>query len=215
MNSIKSIFVAGLFVLMAVGFVGCNEDVATVPVASIRVDNLTADPTTGFNPNTGAPIGTTGKFTFFSFKTGQVVPDSASTSWDLGFRATTIIVNSPTSGPGTTQAQIVSGIFDEILEAPLDGYKSDNKNAVIKNAIPTGAGNGWYTAEGGGPSSPTIIRPIAGKVIIVKTTEGRYAKLEILSYYKDAPANLTGTEPSRYYTFRYVFQPGDTRSFNQ
>lgn len=221
MNSLKSIFSIALLALCAFALSSCKDDPSPEPVVSVTFPNLAADPPTGFNPNTGAPIGTTNKFTFFSFKTGAIVDhvDSASGKWDLGFRATTIIVNGTTSGPGTSQAQIVSGVFDELKEAPLDGYKSDNDLhpvAAAPNAnlaIPTGSGIGWYTASGGAPGTPTITKPIAGKIIVVKTSEGRYAKMEILSYYKDAPTNPTGTEPSRYYTFRYVYQPNDTRSF--
>lgn len=216
MIKIKSFLSALLLFTTAVTFTSCNEDDPTPdPVVSTTISNLAADPSTGFNPTTGAPIGSTGKFTFFSFKTGAVVnnTDSATNKWDLGFRGTTIIVNSPTSGPGTSVVQIVSGIFDELNDAPADGYKSDDKNATIKYAIPTGSGNGWYTATGGAPGTPTIVKTIAGKIIVVKTADGRYAKMEILSYYKDAPPSPTGTEPSRYYTFRYVYQPNDTKSF--
>jgi HmuY protein len=217
MNSLKSILSFLLVTVMATAFMACNENDPTPdPIVSTTISNLAADPSTGFNPNTGAPIGQKNKFTFFSFKTGAVVDevDSATNKWDLGFKGTTIIVNSPTSGPGTSVVQIVNGIFEELNEAPVDGYKSDDKNATVKNAIPTGSGNGWYTATGGAPGTPTIVKPIAGKIIVVKTSDGRYAKMEILSYYKDAPASPTGTEPSRYYTFRYVYQPNDTRSFN-
>ncbi|MDZ7650395.1 MAG: hypothetical protein U5K54_26445 [Cytophagales bacterium] len=34
------------------------------------------------------------------------------------------------SGPGTTTAQIISGTLDGLAEAPMDGYKSDNKNGA-------------------------------------------------------------------------------------
>ncbi len=216
MNSIKSIFTLFLVIAFSTMFMACKEDDPTPdPIVSTTISNLAADPSTGFNPTTGAPIGQKNKFTFFSFKTGAAIDavDSATNKWDLGFKGTTIIVNSPTSGPGTSLVQVVSGIFDELNEAPADGYKADDKNATIKNAIPTGSGNGWYTATGGAPGTPTIVKPIAGKIIIVKTADSRYAKLEILSYYKDAPASPTGNEPSRYYTFRYVYQPNDTKSF--
>jgi hypothetical protein len=212
----RSIFTFLLLVLVTSSFMGCKEDDPTPdPIVSTTISNLAADPSTGFNPTTGAPIGQKNKYTFFSFKTGTTVDavDSATNKWDLGFKGTTIIVNSPTSGPGTSLVQVVSGIFDELNEAPADGYKADDKNATIKNAIPTGSGNGWYTATGGAPGTPTIVKPIAGKIIVVKTGDGRYAKMEILSYYKDAPSSPTGTEPSRYYTFRYVYQPNDTKSF--
>jgi len=216
---IKSVFSFSLITICALAFVSCNDNPATRQVVATTFTNLAADPPTGFT-DMGAPIGTTGKFTFFSFKTGALVDhaDSATTQWDIGFRATTIIVNSATSGPGTSQVQVVSGIFDDILEAPADGYTSDNDPSPIEGvpnanlAIPTGSDQGWYNATQGPP--PTIITPIAGKVLVIKTSDNRFAKVEVLSYYQDAPASPTGNEPSRYYTFRYVYQPNDTRSFN-
>lgn len=217
MNVKKNALYVSLAGIFAFSLIACDEnEVTPAPIVAVTVSNLAADPPTGFNPTTGQPIGTTGKYKFFSFKTGEIVPnaDSATNKWDLGFRGTTIIVNSPTSGPGTSVVQLVDGIFGELTEAPLEGYKSDDKNATIKFAIPTGSGNGWFTATGGGPSSPTVVKPIPGKIIVIRTADNRYAKMEILSYYKDAPANPVGTEPSRYYTFRYVYQPNDSRSFN-
>jgi len=204
----NSILLAGVVTLAS-----CSDDDAPLaPVVATTVTNLEADPATGFNPTTGQAIGTTGKFKLFSFETGEAVAnaDSASTKWDIGFRGTTIILNGGTSGPGEAQAQILTAIFEEVKEAPESGYNSDNSPNF---AIPTGSGNGWYNAAGGGPSSPTIITPIPGRIIVIKTATGRFAKMEILSYYKDAPASPTGTEPSRRYTFRYVYQPNDSRKF--
>lgn len=218
MNSIKSILSIVLVSGFVIAFTGCNESEDPLPVVATTITNLAADPGTGFNPNTGQPTGLTRKFTLFSFKTGEIIlnADSATSKWDLGFNGTTIIVNSATSGPGTSQVQIVNGIFDELATAPADGYKSDNDPAPIAGApnanlaIPTGSGQGWYTYDG----TAQVNRPTAGKVIVVKTSEGRYAKMEILSYYKDAPASPTSSNIARYYTFRYVYQPNDTKSFN-
>ena len=53
-----------------------------------------------------------------------------------------------------------------------------------------------------------IVSPITGVVLVFKTTEGRYAKVEIKSYYENAPMDPTGGTP-RYYTFDYVYQPND------
>jgi len=217
MNSIKQKFSFLGMVTLIVLFMGCQDDPEPQPVVSTTFSNLPADPATSFDATTGAPQGYTNKFTLFSFKTGAVVAntDSATANWDLGFRATTIIVNSATSGPGTSQVQIVSGIFDDLQEAPADGYKSDNDPSPIAGApnanlaIPTGSGQGWYTYDG----ASMVNKPTAGKLIIVKTSEGRYAKVEILSYYKDAPSSPTFNSIARYYTFRYVYQPNDSKSF--
>ena len=53
-----------------------------------------------------------------------------------------------------------------------------------------------------------LVTPIPGKVIVFKTRNGNYAKIEILSYYKDQD----NTQDSRYYTFNYIYNPntGDT-----
>ena len=110
---------------------------------------------------------------------------------------------------GGAAAQVVEGIFDELLVAPDAGYLQDNKNTPAY-AIPTGSGNGWYSYNG----ATQVISPIAGRVIVVKTTEGKYAKLEILSYYQNAPAEPNAmSDMPRYYTFRYIYQPDGTKNF--
>lgn len=218
MKSVLS--VSCLFLILTL--VSCSKsDPAPTPVTATRFDNLPADPATSFDPNTGAPIGYTNKFTFFSFSTGAIIDNPSGTNWDLAFRATTILVNGGTSGTGKGAAQIVTGIFDEIVTAPTDGYKQDNDTGGLNPAaapnlnlaIPTGSGNAWYVATGGGPSSPSVITATAGKIIVLKTADGKFAKLEILSYYKDAPATVNPLrDAARYYTFQYVYQPdGSTR----
>ncbi|MEK6782530.1 MAG: HmuY family protein [Bacteroidota bacterium] len=214
MNSIKSLLSIGLLATMAVIFTACKDDSpAPDPVIATTTTDLAADPGTGIDPNNGQPTGITNKFTLFSFKTGEVVlnADSATTKWDVGFRRTTIIVNGGTSGSGAAGAIVKSGLFDEILEAPADGYAVDDKNSTTsKYAIPTGSGNGWYTYDGGAQ----VIKPTAGKVLIFKTADNRYAKVEILSYYQGAKTNPVNTDVAGYYTFRYVYQPNDSKSFN-
>jgi hypothetical protein len=192
-----------------------KDDPAPVTITASTVTNLPADPPTGgYNPMNGQPIGVTKKYTLFSFKTGAVVAntDSATANWDLGFNGTNIIVNSGTSGPGTASAQVLSGIFEEILVAPESGYSTDDKTTVPATyAIPRGSGNGWYNYN----PATNVISPIAGRVIVVKTSEGKYAKMEILSYYKDSPAAPSPStgDLDRYYTFRYVYQSGTSNSF--
>jgi len=199
-----------LFLLIPVSLltVSCDDPTETKPLEAVTYQNLPADPPTGFNPTTGQATGTTGKFTFFSFETGGIIPntDSLTNKWDLGFRGTTIIVNGGLNRSGSGGVKIVSDLFDNIATAPLDGYSLDGAAGL---AIPAGSGNGWYTYDG----VTQTINPTAGKVIIVRTGKGKYAKMEILSYYKDAPAAPTSQLPSRYYTFRYLYQPDGTVKF--
>jgi len=212
MNTLKSLRTIVLLAVTSTIVLSCKDDnPEPEPVVATTMTDLSADPGTGINPNTGQPTGITNKFTLFSFKTGTVIAntDSATTKWDVGFRRTTIIVNGGTSGPGAAGAIVKSGLFDEILEAPADGYLADDKNATIKYAIPTGSGNGWYTYDGGAQ----VIKPTAGRVLLFKTADGKYAKVEILSFYKGAKTNPVNTDISGYFTFRYVYQPNDTKSF--
>ena len=81
--------------------------------------------------------------------------------------------------------------------------------AVITSVGATGSNNGWYNYN----SATNVVSPIAGKVLVIKTHDGKYAKMEILNYYQDAPANPTGVEPSRYYKFNFVYQPNGTKNF--
>ena len=55
-----------------------------------------------------------------------------------------------------------------------------------------------------------IVSPIPGKVLVFRTRNGNYAKVQIISYYKDAPSNPdASSDESRYYTFNYVYNPNE------
>lgn len=217
MKTILSFLVLSLIAL-SIFFSSCSKsDPSPVTISSITFNSLPADPPTGgYNPNNGQPIGVTRKFTFFSFKTGGVVAntDSATNKWDLGFNGTTILVNGGPQRSGKGGAIVATGIFTEMTSAPESGYDVDSLvsvNGTSKRtyAIPTGSGKGWYNYN---PSNNTI-SPIAGRFLVVKTGDERYAKVEIISYYKDAPSTITSSTPDRYYTFRYVYQADGSKSF--
>ena len=177
-------------------------------VVTTKVADLYAPQTGG----QGQPIG--GDFTKFSFSENKVVTTD---KWDIAFRGTTIIVNGgakfnaedagePTR-TGSAAISIVSGTFASVTAIPeATTFKQD---APTVYALPTGSGNGWYTYAN------TVISPIAGKVFVVKTHDGKYAKFEILSYYKGAPAtpDPLKTEDTRFYTFNFAYQANSTTSF--
>ncbi len=201
-----------LLVLLFAGvaLAGCDSNGGSEgkeDIVSTQVTDLEADPTTGRDPNTGAPI-STGKFTFYSLRENKKIDnaDSLTSKWDLAFRGTTILVNGGTGRVGNGAATIVDGIFEEIAEAPASGYVQDEGTTY---ALSAGGSGTWYNYN---PATHAIT-PIPGKVIVVRTADGRYAKVSIVSYYKGNPATIEETSPSRYYTFRYVFQPDGSRRF--
>jgi hypothetical protein len=224
MKMVKSILFSLLVLGVVISFTSCsNNDPAPVALAAITFKDLNADYAPQVLVPGQRPTRPTqkNKYTFFSFKTGQLVvnSDSASTKWDIGFQGTNIVFNGGSSGPGVGGAIVQSGIFDEISEAPTDGYIQDNKTtrqfAVSSSPFIQGVTmttNNWWL-NSGTPES-TIVSPIAGRVIIVKTADGRYAKMEILSFYKGAPAKVDNiNDLDRHYTFRYIYQPGNTNTF--
>ncbi|GAB3917861.1 hypothetical protein GCM10028804_06730 [Larkinella terrae] len=152
-------------------------------------------------------MGSTNRFTFFNFKDGKQVPnsDSATNIWDIGIRATTIIVNGGTGRSGQGGAYIHTGTLESLSAVPETATFAGDENAN-KLAIPTGSGNGWYTYGGG------VISPTNDKVLVIRTGDGKYAKVQILSYYKGGPDG-PGSE-SRFYTFRYVYQPDGSKKLN-
>ena len=171
------------------------------------VADIPADPVVGVD-SLGRPVGS-GRATFFDLSGNTVVPasDSATANWDIGFRSTTILVNSGTSGPGSASAQVVVGVFEELAEAPVDGYLQDGPGG---DAVPAGSGNGWYNYN----PALNLITPIPGRFLVVKTSDGLYTKVKILSYYRGAPANVDPvTDEARYVTFEYVIQKDGSRLF--
>jgi len=158
--------------------------------------------------NVHADTGSLNMATYFRFSDSTIVTgdDTASANWDIAFKATTILTNSGSSGPGQGGAIVLTGVnFSDVTTAPDTGYQIDQPGAP---AIPTGSGNGWYNYD----FATNIISPIPGVVLVIKTGDGKYAKVQILSYYKDAPQNPTGNEPSRYYTFKYLYQPDGSKN---
>ena len=128
--------------------------------------------------------------------------------------ATKIITNGGTSGSGLGGAFVYTGLFDALTTVPTDSvFKTDN--APSSYAITYGSGKGWYNYDG----LTNIITPLAGRVLVIRTASGKYAKMEITSYYKGGvtlPATASDADKltkQRYYTFRYAYQPNGTKTF--
>lgn len=207
---IENFLIAIVFVL---GLTACSSDDEPIvlEVASDTVANLYAPQTGGQGQG---PI--SGEFTKFDFASGTET--ASATEWDIAFRGTSIIINGGASlgtvdepeRTGNGAAYIAVGSFAGVNTVDASLFIQDSSQGY---AIPTGSDNGWYSYN---PMANTI-EPIPGRVLVIRTRDNRYAKVEILSYYKDAPAEITpeiAAEDLRYYTFNYVYQPNEgTNSF--
>lgn len=202
-------------VVLTIAFASCKKDstVATIPVTSATVKDLMADTIIGTSLQ-GQPYGAN-KFTFYSLESNKIIAssDSASTKWDLAFKGTTILTNGGNSGPGKGGAFVLVGSYDGVTTIPADStFKTDNAPTY---AITAGSNKGWYVYDG----MNNLINPIPGRVLMIRTASGNYAKVEILNYYRGGatpPINASAAIKSseqRYYTFRFTYQPNGTKTF--
>ncbi|MBE7629745.1 HmuY family protein [Tenacibaculum piscium] len=200
---IKSILAVVMISFLTVSCSDNTTDEVLKEVTAKKIINLHAKQSIDY---TIEPSIASGEFVKFSFKKGKVVTDD---TWDIAFRATTILVNGGESTgikeepkrTGNASISLAIGTFSSIVKAPdASRFKQDEKGIL---ALPKSL---WYTYN----FSDHSINPVAGKVIVVKTIDGNYAKMEILSYYKDMDtSNSADPENSgaQYYTFNYTYNP--------
>jgi hypothetical protein len=202
---------------LSIALVACTkeEETIVVPVSAITVKDLAADTVTGLGLD-GRPQ-SAGTTTYYSLVDNKAIAstDAASTKWDIAFSSTKILINGGTSGPGIGGAFVYVGLFDALKTIPADSnFATDNSNAA-SFAIPLGSGKAWYTYDG----LTTLVSPIAGRVLVIRTATGKFAKIEIISYYKGGvtlPASASVNDKlfkQRYYTFRYAYQPNGSKTF--
>lgn len=206
MKTIKHLTLALLFI----GFTSCsNDDDNSSALMEIETETITNLQATQSADYSTTPPTITGDYIKFSFDAGAITTGD---EWDIAFRGSTIIIN---GGEATAEDQpertgeggayIASGTLASVTTVDPSLFNADSTTNGL--AIPTGSDNGWYNYN------PTnhLITPLAGKIIVVKTHDGRFAKIEILSYYENSTPNEDLTN-SQFYTFNYVYQPNQGES---
>lgn len=198
MKTIKLLALLAIFV----GFSSCSDDDDNNPTLQVQtetVTNLYAPQEGGM----GQPI--SGDFTKFDFSSGSIT--TSATEWDIAYRGTDIILNGGISKELTDEPDRTGNAAGYIANGTMASLTSVNTSLLAQDSQNAHVLENWYTYTG--PPSHLIL-PTAGKIIVVRTRDGKYAKIEILSYYKDAPEDITvdiATNDSRYFTFNYVYQP--------
>ncbi|WP_422090714.1 HmuY family protein [Tenacibaculum ovolyticum] len=210
MRVLKSILAITIFAFVAVSCSDSNDNLPDEVIAK-QVVNLHAKQITDYSVH---PVIASGEFIKFSFKTGDIVTGN---NWDIAFRGTIILVNGGgvtgiTNEPertGTASLVLLENTFSDVKEVPSDAnFRQDAANVL---ALPKST---WYSYN---PTDHSI-NPVTGKIIVVKTIDGNYAKMEVLSYYKDMDSsNSADPENSgaQYYTFNYVYNPNIGDKFFQ
>jgi hypothetical protein len=136
---------------------------------------------------------------YFDFSSGSLVGSADPVAWDIAVRRFHVIANGGPAFSGTGGIIDLGPVpFDSVTEAPRDGFvetvaRRDSVNAAIDR---------WYSY-----SWITHLLESKEHVYIVRTADGRYAKMRVLSYY--CPGAVAGC-----FTFEYVYQPNGDRSFD-
>ncbi|OPC06910.1 hypothetical protein BAS09_17870 [Elizabethkingia ursingii] len=155
-------------------------------------------------------------YTLYSLRENKVIAttEQDTDKWDIGFSGTKIIINGGKIRKGKGAATIVKGSsFDGVKTAPEDTvFKTDNGTTNADFALEPLSDKGWYNYAN------TRITPIAGNIIVIKTGDGKYAKIQITSYYKGAPSTISdaaAANDSAYYNFKFALQTDGSKTFSK
>lgn len=131
------------------------------------------------------------RWRFFDFSSGSVVERPGPLEWDLAVQRFNVIVNGGAGFEGRGGALDLGNVaFDAVMHLPSEGYET----TVVRRDSTHGTFRGWY--DYGFTTHLLTPKP---RVYAVRTADGRYAKVQILSYY------CSGARPGCF-TFRYVYQ---------
>jgi hypothetical protein len=135
------------------------------------------------------------QWTYFDFSRGSVVDQRHK-----------ILANGGATNPKGRGAILNLGdvAFEEVLEAPAEGYIEDTIASINPHAITTEnlAIKAWYHYN----FLTHVLRP-KSNVYVIRTANGTYAKMRLVSYYCD------GGQASGCFTIEYVYQGDGSRHF--
>jgi len=148
----------------------------------------------------------TGKFEKFSFSEGDTVNHD---NWDVAFSGTTIIVNGGDSysvnqpeRTGNAAVYIATGVMSDIKIVDINKLEQDNASepAIIDDLGISE--QGWASYD----ISTHILSPIPGRILVFRTHDNKYAKMEIIYFYDSPEPQPLEGDFGGFYTFNYVYQ---------
>jgi len=155
----------------------------------------------------------TGKFEKFSFSEGDTVNHD---NWDVAFSGTTIIVNGGDSysvnqpeRTGNAAVYIATGVMSDIKIVDINKLEQDNASepAIIDDLGISE--QGWASYD----ISTHILSPIPGRILVFRTHDNKYAKMEIIYFYDSPEPQPLEGDFGGFYTFNYVYQLDGTTAF--
>lgn len=195
----------------------------------IRIENLAAG-SSDEDPTAPRPA------IFFSLEDSTLRSDEyvKTNRWDLSFAN---LYNSFLSGNNGDDpenygygANSVGGIhilaehFDDVIDIPPDGlFRTGRDQIGTDESGFFGLGLGWYLYDFGGEimsdgrhEKQHVAYALQDtRTIVLRTAKGNYAKIRMISCYKDAftPEEWFRDTPHMYFTFEYVLVPAGSTQF--
>lgn len=167
---------------------------------------LVRDTVVNFPARFGSGDLDSGPFRRFDFTEGGL-PEELE-EWDLAFRGTTLAVNggeaTGTEGEplrtGEAGASLLDIPYQQINSASDVDFTQDGPEGF---AIADRPDEGWFYLDESG-----AVLPVDERTLVVRTRDGRFAKVKFLNYYQNAPQQPDpDTDAQGYYSFAYTFNP--------
>jgi len=171
----------------------------------------------------------------FSLETKAIVPllYAKTNRWDICFNGLYNSFLSSNNGQsstslgagstGTGAITILQKPFDQVTDVPADGTLSITKTIGTDDEGDFGEGIGWYLYDFGGTKrgdgsyekQHVAYAMPEKRTIIIRTAKGDYAKIKMISCYKDAftADKWFRTTPHMYFTFEFVIVPKGSTKF--
>ena len=190
----KKIALSALTVgLFALGLVACSKSNTPTDTKAVVKDSIRMT----FKAN---------NYTLYSLKDGKEVPlsDSATTKWDIGIKFYNIIVNSHASGPGQAAVKVMTdGNYLNFKDASgITNFSYDTTTTKLAIDYNYKSPTSWYNYI---PANHGF-SPKAGLYFVLKTAEGKYAKMEITDVFYEVYEPGAMYPNFLKYKFRYVYQ---------
>ncbi len=190
----------GIFAL-AIGFVVASSFRREVP-PSFAVAHFEGQPADGrFVTDTVTIDARDGqRWTYFDFDQGSVT-EAPGAGWDLAVSRYHVVVNGGPGYAGAGGAIASTAAWDAVIEAPASGYTTTV--GALDDGAATPALERWYQYG----FFSHVLQP-KDETYIIRTAEGGYAKLRMLSYY-------CSQTTSGCLTFLYGFQGDGSRRLTE
>lgn len=193
--------------------------IALALVSMLLIFGACSDDDNGTNNNTDVAgeivINATSmtEWVYFSFDTEDTfrLADSYnSANWDIGFQRYHLCTNSGSSGMGQGGAADMGKVgFESVTQAPASGYTVDDSLEILRmgGSINISAN---HLLETWGALDTTSMPPVfvpSDKIFVVRTADGKYAKVWLKSYYKNDGS-------SAHITMKYKYQADGSTNLN-